>query len=352
MFSATYGIEIECYLPDGPGTSRQAAATAISARLVAAGLTGDAGSCQAEMGLTHAVRPCWKIVTDGSLGSYDRGMEVVSPILSGPEGLDAVKAVMEALTDFGCTVSKNCGLHVHVGVGDPGIDFFKTLTKLYAANEPIIDRFMPQSRRASANQYCRTITDITTQRIDQAATYTGLCNLFVAGRYHKLNLTAHNRYQTVEFRQHSGTLDHAKAANWVKFCLRMVKAAREGRIGPVTTTVSHDVQVNRGRYGSAARTIGDLMLRPQGVTKTEACAAVGWQSCSMPQQARSCGLSFTTRREGREIRYYATSTSTISSTPVTATLDSLLATLGCEADEAQYFRARTASLSGPVAWAA
>jgi hypothetical protein len=337
MFSNTYGIEIECYLPGG--TNHAMAAAAISARGV---------PCQAQ-NYNHQVTTCWKIVTDGSLNDYARGIEVVSPILSGPDGLIAIATVMDALSDFGCTVTRACGLHVHVGVGTPQADFFKNLFKLYSKNEAVIDGFMPPSRRANANTYCRSVIK-NEAHIDAAAGLGGLQRLLGHDRYHKLNLMSYARYQTVEFRQHSGTLEGAKAVNWTRFCLRMVKAAQDGKSGATVATSDAAPQTNKGRRGTMAYVVGQLFLRPEGVTKDEACQATGWRSISMPQQARSCGLTFVTRREGREVRYFAN----LSNAPVEAspTLDNLLALLGCDETEAGYFRARTANLSGTVAWAA
>ena len=331
----TFGIEIECYLPEG-GTAAGAAA-AVTARL---------GSLCAAENYNHYTQPHWKIVTDGSLGDYARGIELVSPILTGEAGLDATERAMEALTDYGCTVSKKCGLHVHVGAAGSPLGFFKNLLKLYAGYEPTIDRFMPASRRASANMYCRSVTNIAPAKIDAATDFQGLLRLMSTqgeARYHKLNLAAYRRHQTVEFRQHSGTLDGTKARRWTTLCLRMVEAAKEGR------TVNAGAARNKARAGSKSFLVGEMMLRASGVTGAEAQAATGWPSISLPQQARNCGLTYTTQRTGREVRYFAQATGP-AATPLT--LDGLFEMIGCEAADQDYFRTRTANLSGAVQWAA
>ena len=336
----TFGIEIECYLPDA--TSATACAAAVTARL--------GSPCVAE-GYNHTTRSHWKIVTDGSLGDYTRGIEIVSPVLQGQDGLDATRRVMEALTDFGCTVSKKCGLHVHVGAGAaPSLDFFKNLQKLYAHFEPVINGFMPASRRKSANPYCRSITHVALPAVDRAPNLTGMIRLMTAhggeARYHKLNLDAYRKHHTVEFRQHSGTLDGTKAVNWTLFCLRMVDAAKAG----VSIATQGVAQTSAARPGSKASLVGALLQRTEGVTRAEAMAATGWPSISLPQQAAACGLGFTTQRTGREVRYFAQAAAATSTVP--ATLDGLFDTLACPPDERDYFRARTANLSGPVQWAA
>jgi hypothetical protein len=341
-FDHTYGVEIECYLPEG-STAADAAA-AINARL------GATGRCAAES-YNHLTRDHWKIVPDGSLGDYARGIEVVSPVLRGEAGLEALSRVMDALEDFGCTVSRRCGLHVHVGVGPRRTDFFRRLLKAYAHFEPVIDSLMPPSRRASANLYCRSVTHIAFTAIDAAVSLSALIGLMSAraeARYHKLNLAAHRRYGTVEFRQHSGTLDATKARNWTLLCLRLVDAIIQGR-DPRAAAVAPG-QINRAPADSKARLVGDLMLRPQGVSRPEAMAATGWPSISLPQQAAICGLSFTTQRTGNRTRYFARAAQASSATP--ATLAALLQFCGCAPAECAYFRARAQNLSPQVQWAA
>ena len=77
----TFGAELECFLPYG-----------ISHREAAAKITAAGIECNAES-YNHSARPTWKIVTDGSLGDYSRGAEIVSPVLSGEEGLAALATV-------------------------------------------------------------------------------------------------------------------------------------------------------------------------------------------------------------------------------------------------------------------
>ena len=38
----------------------------------------------------------------------------------------------------------------------------------------------------------------------------------------KVNLEAYSRHRTVEFRQHSGTINFTKIENWVRFLGRMI----------------------------------------------------------------------------------------------------------------------------------
>jgi hypothetical protein len=209
---------------------------------------------------------------------------------------------------------------------------------------------MPTSRRASANMFCRSITHANPQAVDAAhdieAVTRAATNMRPCGerRFHKLNLDARNRHPTVEFRQHSGTLDAAKARRWTVLCLRMMAAAKQDHLplgaGPVR---------NRARVGSKAHQVGQMLLRPEGVTGREICTALNWPSVSIPQQARACGLEFTTQRTGREVRYFAVVAQTAS---VEISIAGLASLLGCTDDERQYLEQRSNDLRGAVAWAA
>ena len=346
---ATYGVEIECYLPDG--TTQQQCAAAVSQRL------GALSTCQVEA-YNHQPRPFWKIVPDGSLNDYSRGIELVSPstaqtLLRGEDGLRQIEIVCRALTDLGCTVSRKCGLHVHVGVESQPIGFFKNLVKLYAIYEPVIDSIMPRSRRANLNVYCRSMTVANPARVDAATTFdqvcaaaTGSSGRFGGGdRFYKLNLTAFRRHRTVEFRQHSGTLDATKAVNWTVTCLRMVAAAKKGGLNLGAAPAQ-----NQARPGSKAHRIGEMLLRPEGVTGREICTEMNWPSVSIPAQARAAGLTVTSQRTGREVRYFAVVTQATTAAPIT--MAGFAQVIESTADETAYLNQRAADLSGSVQWAA
>jgi hypothetical protein len=396
----TFGIEIECFVPEGSNAGQ--AASAINARI-------GANRCLAQ-GYNHQVNANWKIVTDGSLGDFQRGIEVVSPILSGAAGIDEAEKVIKALQDFGCSVNKKCGLHVHLGAGNPAfrtqgenipLGFMKRFAKMYAIFEPVIDSLVPPSRRASANAFCRSITSASLPRLTSAATLDDVIYAVTDShhgdgrRYHKVNFVAFARYKTVEVRHHSGTLDSNKVKHWIVLCLRMAAAAANGaevimpnalpprsaaRIAAAVseTLTPHTppapiVPVNRAREGSASWRIGQMMLRPEGVTGPEARAAVNWPSVSMPQQAQICGLEYTTQRTGRTVRYFArTAQAEMAAAaasvpppppppvpaeppappPTPITLLGLMDLIGSELDERQYFLQRQADLGGPIQWAA
>ena len=216
MTNRTFGVEIECI-----GITQDAACEAIRA----AGLV-----CEIE-GYNHATRNHWKIVTDASVRDNrgNPGIEVVSPILRGTAGMTALKKVADALNAAGATANKTCGLHVHVGAQDLNIDEIKMIVKRYAEHESTIDNFMPVSRRRDNNHMLKSMGYWMNSYSSQLAACTNTSAILGRSwdRYYKVNLAAYVRQNTIEFRQHSGTVSSAKIENWVLFVLNFVEVSRQ-----------------------------------------------------------------------------------------------------------------------------
>lgn len=228
MTNRTFGIEIEA-----KGMTRQRAAEVISAAGIA---------CNVQS-YGHSTPRDWKVVPDASV---DGGFEVVSPILSGEEGIALVLKVAAALVTGGAKVDKQCGLHVHVGATDLSAADIMNCVKRYAAHESVIDTFMPVSRRENNNRFCKPESRLIACLERQQSYYgnspmtTGraLCELIGQDeRYYKLNIASFLRHGTLEFRQHSGTVSGMKMANWIRFCVNFVENSRIPEVVEVAAPV-------------------------------------------------------------------------------------------------------------------
>ncbi len=195
----------------------------------------------------HHTRNHWKLVTDSSCG-----YELVSPVLKGQEGMNDLAIVISALESIPTVkVNKSCGIHVHVGIKDATAKKVANLVKYYAKNEPIIDAVMPRSRRSNNNMYCKPVMSYnkpTIKRLnkvvkDNAAesNVTAINKIANAlgNRYNKVNLHSFRRYRTVEFRQHSGSVDAKKITTWVAFCLNTVDKVFKMKAIQFAAPVSH-----------------------------------------------------------------------------------------------------------------
>lgn len=182
----------------------------------------------------------WKVVTDASVAG---GAELVSPILSGSEGIEAARKAAEAIDAAGATANRTCGLHVHVSADGLTARDIGNLARRYAKFEEDIDLIMPRSRRGNSNRYCQSFkswydSSAVVRAFERAESVRSACGVQY-DRFKKLNLTAYARHNTVEFRQHSGTVNANKITNWIKFCVNFVETSK--------------VTQRRGRTASGAR---------------------------------------------------------------------------------------------------
>lgn len=172
----------------------------------------------------------YKVVSDGSLMGENTA-EVVSPILQGKKGLESLKNVCAALNEIGARVNRTCGLHIHLDAKKMSIYHWRNLYINYARLENIIDSFMPKSRRANNNGYCRSIALMPRleQTILSCNTVEDITNYFCS-RYYKINSESYHRHGTVEFRQHSGTVDFEKICMWLTFLQKLLAYSKHNTV--------------------------------------------------------------------------------------------------------------------------
>lgn len=212
----TFGVEIECY-------------NVIRTNLIEKG-TRKGLSVRSE-GYNHSDNQhYYKIVSDGSLTGNDTN-EVVSPILQGNDGLNSLQRLCEALSEIDAKVNKSCGLHVHIGAANMTDAHYIRIIRNYQRLERIIDSFMPLSRRANNNGFCRSLQGFDFSRCTSKRDVYDLMN----SRYYKINGHAYFRHQTIEFRQHSGTTDYEKISNWIAFLAALVKYSEKNEITTCAT---------------------------------------------------------------------------------------------------------------------
>lgn len=234
----TFGVEIEVIRPIN--VTYETLADIIDAAGV---------PCLAE-GYHHNVRRKWRVTSDNSLNHM--GAEIVSPILSGEDGLLEVAKVCNALKDAGCTVDIGCGIHVHIGMADCNVKQIKNVCLNFLNWEPMFDLILPESRRGNRNTYIRSNRghfrecneEIFSKEtllagfaaLKDVTTMSSLHRRWQDIRYYKLNLECFSRQGTIEFRHHSGTTDAEKVCNWVRLLMAMTCQSINGSPRPVAQT--------------------------------------------------------------------------------------------------------------------
>ncbi len=201
-----FGIEIEF--------QRRVSNAEIISALEGAGIKVRSTGYEHTVGQTEK----WTLKPDGSLGS--NGMELVSPILSGQEGIDQVRKVVEVLKEV-AFVDDRCGIHVHHEVGRV-VDRIQKRTirnvyKVYrAAQKELYSRVIEESRHY--NNYCTALPPL------DAVSSIRLKRL---SRYHAVNFTAVEIFGTIEFRQYQGCLDQDKLEGWILLTQAIVEYAAQ-----------------------------------------------------------------------------------------------------------------------------
>jgi hypothetical protein len=193
------GVEIECLIPAKDGEPERSARDRLSHFLTA-----------------NKIVRC-TVKTDGSIsGGLDDsednreqsgtmiGVEVTLTF-NYTRGYSQLIKLCEALQAFGAQVNKSCGLHVHFDARHLDAGEAMVLGKRIGATLPVIRWMMPESRQN--NSYCKM----------------GVSSIH-GDRYHAVNMTAYEKYRTIEVRLHSSTTNWAKICNWIEL-LKVIMAA-------------------------------------------------------------------------------------------------------------------------------
>lgn len=166
----------------------------------------------------HTTRSYWKIVHDGSCG-----WELVSPPLSGDEGMRQLQVACEAMAALNVQVNRTCGLHIHHDATQMDLDTYKNTITLYASAQDAISSTLPESRRNATYAYPYNSTELA--RVRTALDIRSMGH--VLGRYKVVNTQSYARHQTVEFRQHSGTTEYDKIRHWIAFGQALIRYAAD-----------------------------------------------------------------------------------------------------------------------------
>lgn len=183
----------------------------------------------------------WQYHYDGSV--RERGgeaLELVSPILRhDTESTRDTRTLLNRVKNAGGTVDVTCGLHVHHDARQLLPHDVLDVVTTYAYFQPAIDRILPESRRTDNDpQYCHPVelSDLrATQDLADSSTsqdeFALACQWW--DRYRTVNIAALRKHGTLEFRQHSGTLNSRKVLHWVQLTKAIMRST-----GPKSITES------------------------------------------------------------------------------------------------------------------
>jgi hypothetical protein len=172
------------------------------------------------------------------------GVEVVSPVLKGADGIRQIKFVCEWLRRVGAKVNRSTGLHVHVGFDRQNREQLAKVVTVVANFEKAIYASTGTKSREQGS-FCRSIQQSHAHRNGRVDS---------VGRYHVLNIVTGK--PTVEFRAFAGTLCFAKIVSHVRTCLGLVEKTLKVKRLPKWTakTPVETSPIHRGGEGMTALT--------------------------------------------------------------------------------------------------
>lgn len=200
-----FGIEIECYMPRN---------------LVFEMSEWHRGGIQIP-GIEGWAAQGWKAERDGSVTTNDPGyvgIEIISPILSGEDGLTQVVCMVEWLAEIGARVDSKCGQHVSVDTRSLNDAQIENLVRAFKALQPGI--FLVNGAKAAERFNSRFCAPLMSGRMD------------MGNRYQALNLKNHVSgpagRRRAEFRLWAGTLDSTKTVTYILASVGLIAGVASG----------------------------------------------------------------------------------------------------------------------------
>ena len=221
---------------------------------------------------------------------------VLPPIVPCQTAKQYLESVCRVLNDIGCRINQSCGLHVHISnaplsdtthaarfTGDSiahteqtnrflsqhgeTFDFpiVKDLKWRYERQQDLINGMFPRSR--TNNRYCQPLN---ATKISNATNIQQLNH----GKFYVINLDTWRR-GTIEFRQHSGTIEANKIWNWLLFLNNFVTWTVQNRFEHGETSTTIETPTAPFRNGSRVGVQYTMMRSDNGATTRDIIDATG-----------------------------------------------------------------------------
>ena len=185
----------------------------------------------------------WRAVNDGSLSGGGVEFKNIRPI-RGDSILQNLNNLQNSSCDQDFYIDNSCGIHVHMDARDFNWQELRNLIVIMNTIEPSIMNSMPAHRRL--NRFCKSIDDDFGQPLVNSHVYDKINSLeelvdfsyrdlskvdpdenrYNSSRYRGMNLHSRFYHGTIEFRYHEGEIYSDPIIDWVRFCNRIMIAAK------------------------------------------------------------------------------------------------------------------------------
>ena len=198
------------------------------------------------------------------------GCEIVLPPLEidSPQTLSFLRELYSFLESSGYSINKSCGHHIHIGLRPINISqeefynrtiehfvnndrnyAFQCSTDLiqfettrdvvfrYVKHQTFFSSIMPKSRRG--NRMCKEVSYSCLDNIKNSLNATQLAEAIKSDghrgsnssdKFYTVNVLPYLPKNTIEFRQHSGTLNYEKITNWIHLLFNMFNYSHNNRV--------------------------------------------------------------------------------------------------------------------------
>lgn len=176
----------------------------------------------------HGIPNGFKLTLDGSVTNEGtdyiddfygervlKGVEVVSPVLEGEEGLEQLRKVLYVLNKLGARVDTSCSIHVHLDTTYLDYNDIKNVLIFYYNYQDVIECLIHEDRRNGNNPYCLPIEFEQLKKVRKANSLEKM-GFYMRTRKKCVNIRSYRRgYNTIEFRSLHGTLLFDEIYNWL-----------------------------------------------------------------------------------------------------------------------------------------
>ena len=219
--------------------------------------------------------------------------------------VECLHSVLRVLKRLDCRINSYCGLHVHVGIyplderqtasnwstssiqhrentgryytdgllseAIDAVVWFDVLYR-YSRQQTAINRLLPSSR--TDNRYCYATNIAAFEGLDANNATIQSVKALTRGKFSTINFETW-RNGTVEFRQHSGTIEMEKIIYWLRFIRTLVNWSRNSRVETGSASSTETTPENPFRRGSRVGVQYSLMRRTAGATTREIMDSTG-----------------------------------------------------------------------------
>ena len=233
-----FGIEIEV-----AGQARAKIAKAVAEATGGTITARNVGPYQATLVKDEKSRE-WKIHNDASIATVNghKGSEIVSPVLTYPNDIEMLKAVIRKVREVNGIAHSSTGIHIHVNGQEHTVKSLNNLAKMFYKNEDLIFQALNVSSDRR-NRWCKPMDEDfidkvvnkrprTKEELNEAwfGYYNGNPSHYDSHRYKALNYNnLFGSLETIEVRVFNGSLNCKKIIPYIQLCLAMSVKARNSK---------------------------------------------------------------------------------------------------------------------------